>query len=230
MNIQDIFDRVLLKSGQYIVTKSKVEINIDSFRLLVEDSLAVYNRYSPYDRKFTKEIVYPRQIDMSQVQNQDPQVLKVPKFLAKVTPIRYGASTFVANFFNTGNGNSINGSSELIDPIMAPWDYSAPLLTVPISCRYEIQAVYDHVVEVMDVPQGQQKQYQIKTITLADQAFFDHVRAMFLQGIGRSRKAFTMTELPITMDGDSLVSDGLQLEEKAKADMENVQKFYLAMG
>ena len=56
------------------------------------------------------------------------------------------------------------------------------------------------------------------------------VRGMFLKGIGRSRRAFTLNELPILMDAGDLISEGEALVEKAEQQMQNHQKFRLASG
>jgi hypothetical protein len=39
-----------------------------------------------------------------------------------------------------------------------------------------------------------------------------------------------MNDLPITMDASEIASDGLELENKAREEIELHQKFYLAMG
>lgn len=225
MNIKDIFARVLLKSGQYVLSTKKVEIDIDAFRLLCEDSLAIYNRYSPHDKMYNKEIYYPRQFDWSK--EIDPEFQRVPDWIATANPMRYGGGSIGGILLREAQ---LNGQNELIDPILSPWRYDKPLLTISHSARYEIRAIYEHIVEELPQEPDQEKQFVIKTITRKDQALFDHIRSQFLIGIGKSRRAFTLQDLPITLDGDQIVADGKELEDKSLADMLNYQKFYLTHG
>lgn len=238
MDIKDIFDRVLLKSGVIVLSKSKVEINIDAFRLLVEDSLEVYNRYSPYDTLLNREIYYPRQYDFSNGAatrldptgtNGVPEVVvgRVPDWIASANPMRYGGGSIGGILLREAQ---LNGQNELIDPILSPWRYNSPILSVSHSARYEIRAVYSHIISAPPVETGQEQKYVISTINAKDQALFNHIRSQFMIGLGRSRRSFTLNELPITMDANDLVSDGNALEEKALTEMSNYQKFYLTQG
>ena len=61
MLVTEMFDRVILKSGQFILAKSKIEIDIDSFRLLVEDALAQYSKHNPATKRYQIYVSYPRQ-------------------------------------------------------------------------------------------------------------------------------------------------------------------------
>ena len=56
MTIDEIFDRILLRSGQFILRKSKIEIDIDSFRILVEDALADYSGFVPHTEVYTLDL------------------------------------------------------------------------------------------------------------------------------------------------------------------------------
>lgn len=227
MDITDIFSRVLLKSGQYVLSSAKVDINIDAFRLLVEDSLAVYNRYSPADKLYNKEIYYPRQYDWSH--DIDPEFGRVPDWVSSANPMRYGGGSIGGILLREAQ---LNGQTELIDPIQSPWRYNKPMLTVAHSARYELRGVYNHIIEeiIPTTHVDDTRQFDVRTISLADQAFFDHVRAGFLMGVGRSRRSFTLNDLPITMDADQICSDADTLEQKAMESMQNYQKFYLTQG
>jgi hypothetical protein len=50
-----------------------------------------------------------------------------------------------------------------------------------------------------------------------------------MQAIGRYRRAFTLSDLPVTMDAPTLVSEGAQTEERGrKAYIEDSSRFFLA--
>lgn len=228
MNLQEIFTRVLVRSGQYILKPKNIEIDIDNFKVLVEDALEIYNKSVPYEKKYNEQIYYPRRITLDE--NFDPEMGRPPSWLSEVTPVRVQGAGYNAALF----GNYMpTTADEIQDPVQSPWNYNKQthVLTVPYSAKYDILAVYDHIVEELEErDSNDQKLLGVKTISAADSGFFMLLRSMFLQGIGRSRRAFTMSDLPILMDAEQLVSDGETLEEKALEEIEKKCKFRLAMG
>jgi hypothetical protein len=227
MNIRDIFDRILLRSGQYIIRKAKVDIDVDTFRILVEDALADYSKAVPYECDYdlnmnaSRNYVFPNDFD--------PVLLRSPDWLSEVTPI----SSFGSLHTVFGHRQSSDSyCSEVIDPIEAPWVFNSKTknLTVPFSANYKVTACYKHrIVATLNTSTGE-TDFTIPTITIDDQIFFRFLQGKFLQGIGRSRRAFTLSDLPIIMDADQMVSDGVEMVDRANEDMNNVQKFHLAFG
>ncbi len=222
MNINDIFDRILLRSGQFILRKSNVEIDVDSFRILVEDALAIYNKAYPFTKQYSIEIIYPRSVVLDE--NFDKEMGRSPDWVSEVTPIRY-----LGNSYNMGMRTT---DTFLIDPIEAPWDYNkhTKLLTVPYSAFYKIVLCYYHQIDSKFDEITGETVYDIKTISAQDGIFFKLLQGMFLTGIGRSRRAFTLNDLPITVDASEMASEGKELIDEAKEEIKNIQKFYLAMG
>jgi hypothetical protein len=51
-----------------------------------------------------------------------------------------------------------------------------------------------------------------------------------MKTVGRSRRAFTMDDLPISADADTLVSDGKEKEDKALEDLQNNACIHIGMG
>jgi hypothetical protein len=114
----------------------------------------------------------------------------------------------------------------LEDPVEAPWVYNKAVgtLTVPYSSKWRILACFYHIIEKTD------EVYEVKTITSHDHVFFKLLQAYFLQGIGRSRRAFTLNDLPIIMDASDIASEGKEMESSAMEELKNIQSFHLAMG
>lgn len=229
MNITDIFDRILLRSGQYIIRKAKIDIDVDTFRILVEDALAVYSKAVPYECNYDlnfnnfRNMVFPLDFD--------EELSRAPDWLSDVTPISSFGSLHTV-FGHRSKATGRTPFTEAVDPIEAPWIYESKTrkLTVPFSAYYRITACYKHRIrEVINESTGDAV-YDVPTITIDDQAFFKLLQGMFLLGIGRSRRAFTLSDLPIVMDADQLVSDGQELVTQATEDINNVQKFHLAYG
>ena len=52
MRIHEMFNRVLIDSGHFLISKNNIELDVDSFASLVKWTLGVYSRYSPVIEKF----------------------------------------------------------------------------------------------------------------------------------------------------------------------------------
>lgn len=225
MKVEEIWDRIRVRSGQFILNKSKIELDVDNFRTLVEDALAEYNRARPYDKMYNVFINSPRQFTFTDTFDAD--IKRVPDMLAEVTPIRaFNSNPYL---YGTALSNPSHNHSEVIEPLQVPWDYKKPTLTVPLSGDYKVVAMYNHqLVKVVDEASGI-IYWEVTTISIEDVHFFKLLQGMFLQGIGRSRRAFTMSDMPILMDADQLYSEGQQIEEKALEDIHSNKKIYLSM-
>ena len=76
---------------------------------------------------------------------------------------------------------------------------------------------------------GDKIEYRVDTITDADDEFFEILTGKFMKALGRSRRAFTINELPITMDASELVSEGDEMIRAAEESLvEKEMKLYLA--
>jgi len=225
MNIKDIFDELLIRSGQFVLISSNVELNIERFRRIVESTLAVYGRYSPHEEHVSVNALSTREIDLSAsviASLTGKPYLKEPKFVSDATPVRqipFGLLKIFPGMDNTNN-------PELYDKVQAPFEYRKPKLYLPFSARWDVHCAFEHVLYETEV--DGKFEYTLPTITLSDQAFFDYLQGMFLMGIGRSRRAFTLNDLPITMDASDIASEGKELRDQALEFMSNHQKFYLA--
>lgn len=222
-----MFTRVILRSGQYVLKTNNMEIDVDSFRILVEDALAIYSKASPHVENYNINLVNRRQFLWTA--EFDKLGREKPDWLSEVTPVRNADIPYFSSL-NTGQYDAhTNQHVEIIDPLEAPWDWDEfnKLLTVPFSSTYKIIACYRHKVTVIENDVGN---YEVTTIDEYDNVFFKILQGMFLQGLGRSRRAFTMNDLPILMDADQMAGDGEKLLEDAKDELQNIQKFYLANG
>lgn len=228
MNIDDIFKRIIIRSGQFLLNTSNIELDPDRFRYLVEDALATYSKFSPYDLHFNLDVQGTRQIFLTDSLIQGltgKSYLGIPDWVSDAHPVRiYGINPFY--FFKNMDPMS---NPDLIDKQQVPWEYRKPIVYVSIVGEFDIHGVWKH--KVIETTNNQNKiTYSVPTITVDDTNFFVLLQGMFLQGIGRSRRAFTMNDLPIVMDAAELASEGESLMEKAMEDLENHQKFYLAFG
>lgn len=227
LNIKDIFEEVLIRSGQFILAPSNIELNIERFRRIVESTLAVYGRYSPHEEHISFYAMASRQVDLSDDRiaglTQKPWLTKAPKFVSDCTPERQVPLGITKVFPGLEPGNN----PELYDKQQAPFEYRKPYLYLPFSARWDIHACFEHPLYAVTGDDGK-TEYFLPTITLSDQAFIDYLMGLFLLGIGRSRRAFTLNDLPITMDASDIASEGKEMRDEALEFMQNHQKFYLA--
>lgn len=232
LTIDEIFNKILIRSGHFVMKKRNIELDVDSFRELVEDALDIYSDSVPYSKKYTKNLSGSRQITLDE--NFDTDMARKPDWLSEVHPIRTTGMLY-GYYPNTiyGWGYASKYQSEALnDPVTAPWDYNkdSGLLVVPYSGYYKIRAVWRHIIEETTDADGN-KTYIVKTISGRDQAFLKLCQAMFMIGIGRSRRAFTLNDLPILMDASEIVSDGRELyQEVIEQDLPKYQKFHLSYG
>jgi len=208
LKIRDIFTRVILKSGQFLLHRKNLEIDLDAFRILVEDALAEYSKSIPYTKNLSLNLTASR----SHTFMDDSVLLRKPDWVAEATPTRFSGT--VIPLFNAQSNSDI--FNDVDEGVFNPWLYndSTYTLTVPYSAHYKVVTVYDHLVDTISNADGT-FDYEVKTISPRDRFLFDLITGLFLQGIGRSRRAFTLNDLPITMDSDQIISEGKEMETQA---------------
>lgn len=217
MNLNEIFDKVLIFSGQFLIPDTVIELRVDKFKALVSHALGSWNNYNPIDRHINVDISTIRQHTFTELGPHG-----IPVNIVDLQPIRISG---VAPFFLTEWGR-LGDSLEMKKQF--PWEYRKPTLTVPMTGEFDLHCIYYHKIEV-DNTTGGEPAYKVETISENDDEFFKLLTGLFLQSLGRSRRAFTLNELPITTDGAELVSEGKQMEDEAMADLiENKSKWYLA--
>jgi len=207
-----MFQRVLLESGQFIL-KEKVELDVEAFKVLVNQVLSIYNHYVPIEKHLFKEVNYSRQYIFTDTNT----VEGVPENIVDLIPVRiWGVYPFYLRGYD-------RPKTYLDIKIEFPWEYRKPILTVPVSAEYDLHAIYFHKMREANCI------VQVDTIDDTHQEFFRLLTGKFLKALGRSRRAFTLTDLPITIDADNLVREGEEMEMKAMENISsNVMKWYLA--
>jgi hypothetical protein len=225
MTLKELFDRILLRSGQFVMARSRVELNEDSFKLLAEEALAIYSKHNPIEKYFHVEVNDNRTYTFTEANTCGAGI---PRQVSSVTPIRIiGVNPWI---LRQRFGISLSNADTQLDIRQeCPYEYRAPRLTLPYSGEFEVLVWYRHEVKKMDNPDGTIS-YDLPTIEASDNNFLDLTRGMFLEGLGRSRRAFTLNDLPITMDADRIADEGKELVENARQAIAQASKFYLSFG
>jgi hypothetical protein len=212
--------------------KKNIELDVDSFRELVSDALDIYSDSVPFVDERTLNLQGTRQITLNESVYEELD--RSPDWVSECYPVR-STGTIYGYYPHQVYGYgyaSYYQSEELSDPVQAPFkfDKKTKLLVVPYNGFYNVKACFRHEIQEEEIDNGK-LQYVVKTITNKDQAFIKLCQAMFMIGVGRSRRAFTLNDLPIIMDAAEIVSEGRELyKEVIEEELPKYQKFYLSYG
>ena len=258
MYLDELFDALIVRSGQFILAPSDIELDSAKFLRLVRVALGKYNNYRPHDEVFSLKLYSKRSYVFDDNFNSLNTGIKlgIPKGVSSVTPTEVAGSPafnlqFVNSYGFTGYGmNSFNSGTTMspVNPDFSltgqapqqgvqmqksnfPWVYQNNTLYIPYSARVEILAFWSHPVIIEDATGTAASKINLPTITYDDAAFFDLLQGMFLKALGVSRRSFTINDLPIITDASDIASEGQSLEEAAMDELKNDKaKFYLAFG
>ena len=213
-----MFERCVLMSGQFLIPDAALELQIDRFKILVEMTLGAYNGYCPIDQHVYKSITQGRQYTFTAENSPEG----IPLDIVSAVPVRISG---VSPFFFSGEFGRPSQSVQA--KVEYPFVYRAPTLTVPASAEYDLHCIFNHkVVEVAGV---EPQDYEVTTLSDQDDEFLDLLQARFLIALGRSRRAFTVSEMPISVDASELVAEGKDLEAEAMTEIKDEKaKWYLA--
>lgn len=186
VTLDEIIQVVLLESGQFIADLPATLLDKQKFKVLVARELGIYSRYMP-NKTTTIGVLFDGKVFDQFVDGFVP---------TSIVDIRYDAA---------GNG-SIHPYLPTFGPIHSyHWQYRNPVLKF----RYP-QGVYEYTY-IGPHQIGQNDTYP--TINLHDKVI-NLIIGRFLMTVGRSRRAFTVDEIPINTDADTMVSEGKELYEK----------------
>jgi hypothetical protein len=233
MTLDDLIDYVMTESGEFIIGDIETTlIDRHRFHLIVKRALSLYGKYRPLTERTT--ILVSGTADLSHGGANRP-----PEWVSRVIPIGSGgtnsatnqsAASFIYGSVGMGRYSNIYPTEP---PRNIPWEYNKPTLSIGGGSEdmYDVTAHYNY--ELIDIVKDDQNKVQtavVAGISFNDELFFDLIVGYFLIALGRSRRAFTLNDLPVTMDGGELVSEG---DEKVRTTRELLQEqssWQLAIG
>lgn len=224
MQFVEMFQRVLVESGQFLISPTKIELKEDNFALLVNVCLGIYNQHVPIDRWFNINVATTRQFEFTETSTDiRGHLTGIPEKIVDYIPIRIsGVYPFYLREYDRPKSN-LDIKTEM------PAVYRKPVFTVPIQGEWDIQATYRH--KVTQIPNVEDGKFEVVSIDDTDSEFLELLCGKFMQALGRNRRAFTLSPLPLVSDASDMVSEGRDKEEKAlEAIFENKKKWYLAWG
>lgn len=209
-----MFEYVLLESGQFLIGADTIELDSTKFETIVKRVLGIYNKYHPID--VLHDLVL---LDTIYTFTGTP----TPIFISDVIPIGTALPAITFYGISSFSGNALDIKQTFV------WKYNRPTLYVPAAGQYNITAVYTH--QITTVPNSSPATKEILTIDETDEYFLKLLTGYFLIGLGRSRRAFTLQDLPVTADAADIVGEGITIiTEGTQALQEVGSKFYLAWG
>jgi len=207
--LTELWERLLDESGQYLY-ENLPDTTYDpaKFEPFVKRVLSIYSQYRPIERTFNISVTNLK-FDFTD------HTYGVPEWISRAVCVSFPYAPLLWNM----------QKSPVSQPPEMPWTYRKPILYTSANGEFEVTAVYHHSIE-----QDTAGNYYLPTIDYNDDLFFKLLLGKFLQKLGRSRKAFTLNDLPIASDAADLVSDGRDLEQEALQELGELSKWYLAWG
>lgn len=218
MTLSELIDVVMVNSGEYIIqTFDRTQLNKKKFwESIVRPQLTKYAKYKPVTRKFNLyvpgtwyEFSYPED---------------VPVWISSLAPLYNGG--LVASLMA-----ELTGESSLRTPITNLWRYEAPKLFVMYGGTYDTTAHYNYgFTATYNAGNTDVVEVTIPDLGDDDTTFFDMVLGKFMIAVGRSRSAFTLNDLPITMDSADMISAGNDIYSTALEGLYDNAIWYQAYG
>ena len=242
ITVEEIWKGLLVRSGRFILEPSNVKLDQQKLVVLVQDALRLFSKYCPCVEHFNLTMEGSGASAWYTFTDQfaaNGKTLGIPYMITDVVPIRY-FGTVPVNFnmmqiAKTWYENYSLDSTAFIEKSAFPVAYRTPILYVPISGDYEIQATFIPRVVKKVYESGDkegQPYWELAEVNEYDPTwhnFFELLDGLFWQSLGRSQRAFTIEDLPIRTDADTLVSEGIQKEEQVtQAIIDNDHAWYLA--
>lgn len=224
MLLKEIFNKVLVESGQFLFGVDKIEMKVDPFLLLVKDSISVYDDFEPKDNRFN---IIVSNTSYTFNESVPGYYWEVPKFIIELIPVVISGLPWYFQNWMTWQGK---GFGDEFNPLSAIWKYKRPTLYTEYAGQFTIWAAYSRAILQVDDPDvPHATTWSFPDITSHDNRFFRHLTGKFMQSLGLERDAFTLNEMPLKTNADKLISKGEKMEEDALEKMQK-QKWYLAQG
>ena len=206
MKLKEIFDLVLVESGQFLLG-SDIELDEGKFKLFMQSCVNFYNKHTSHIKNMN--------VDIQQTGNGYSYTFPdedAPDIIYSAN-VQTWNNQLTAQFYKQ---NRVDNDYYL-DKSPQPVRYEKPTLYSSYMGIHDVKAGYNHKITYTE--SNGLKEYKIDTIDFnsgehAD--FLEYVTGRFMSILGTSRSAFTMADLPIENNGQDLVSEGKDKTERAE--------------
>jgi hypothetical protein len=221
MTIADMLTKILTETGMHLLLPATVEsyiMSTTSFIQLVKSTLSPINGSMP-------KVVWNTIVVADSFKTYSTNI---PEAITEIVPIYiFGvASRTIVNMIMGQSQRRAYQSSSPQGKVPYPWEYEKPTLYVAGDGEYAVKELSYYSVTEISEGSGT---YEVVGIDDNFDEFFKLLKGKFMQAVGMSRRAFTLNELPVTMDADTMVSEGKDLETEALEDITDTNsKWYEA--
>lgn len=226
MKLSDLVEIVLVESGEFIVTNSLDDLGMsdNQFWRIVKTILGTYDSYKPY--------TVTRNIQLSDYtytfSASEPN--GIPEWISQVIPVSSYDKVGVFLYYEAQRATGELSSLEPA-PRTVLWKYEKPKLWVTEGDWFDVVCHYNHTYEILEGSTGDVEDMDFPTLSEKDDLFIKLVLGKFLKALGRSRRAFVLEDLPVTMDASDLVSEGDDIyKETLELLMNDQSDWYKAVG
>jgi len=216
MTLSEIFDRVLVLSGQYQLTSSQIDLDYTSFSKLVQHALAMYSRWRPGIINYNKNIpttFYTFLVSEGQ-----------PDWISECNPIQVLGMPW--QLFDWRKQKLQEKSSFV-------WRYDKTTYTLYVQAGglFEIVGVFKHKITIPEGETESPENWEILTVDPdIDDQFLELVTGHFMYAVGLARGSFGGLELGFTIDAATMKTDGKVRIKETTDWLQNNGKWYLAWG
>jgi len=226
--LTELIDLVMIESGEFILGDlDNTLLDIDKFWKLVKRVLKTYAQYRAYTA--TRNVT----VNRGKYTYTTALTYGIPNWISSVTPVEVTGAIGIYQFAQREVSERIDEFTLLELPRGFQWRYDKPTLYVTESGRMEVIEHYEHSYTVTTDSTGLVEEVAFPTLDFGeDKLFVDLLVGKFLQALGRSRRAFTLEELPINMDAAELVTEGTELwnETITKLEEGGASRWWDALG
>lgn len=225
MLLTDLSKILLVRSGQYIIdTLAGVNLDLTKLWTVTEPLLLKYANYIPVQSKFNIDVT-----DTVFIFTTNPLP---PLWISSVTPADRNVPLHLSDTNRVLNRSLFlhNEIQTLRSTRQFLWEYENPKLWISETGKMSVTGLSNYTFTLDTDSAGTLEDVDIDDITKADDLFIDLVMAEFLLAVGRSKRAFTLNDLPITADGPELISEGLELKQATIEALQNRSRWELGLG
>lgn len=188
LTYDELIDLTLTETGQFIVDLDTTMLDCKKIELMIERELNWFSKYYPVRKRASLFLFDGKQFTEEQDKEIPFNILSIQRAYNQnsTTFLMWGRPRFRNTAFTYNNG-ILNLMGE--------------------------SGVYD--VEYSVYHKYDRENQCIETLT-SESPFVNLFIAKFMISIGRSRKAFLLNDLPLSMDSDSMVGEGQELYQSTR--------------
>lgn len=197
----DIVQVLLVESGQYVADLTPTLLDKPKIILMIKRELAWYSRYMPH---VTTKLVH--------LYNTKTFSMEIDGYIPdNIVDIR-STKMFVTGQYINAIPMSVHSWN---------WRYDKPVL-------YTKWAEGDYFMKYVSKHVWNDVNDNCESINLEDRVM-NLILGRFLMSVGKSRRSFTLSDIPISSDAGEMISEGKELYEKTEEEIRTNSAFQLAI-